>query len=89
MALLKNVSELKNDINMLIEIGEEDILKFYPEVLEGNVSDLINRLLFIKKAGIPYKATAHGETVYQSYVLSQEKDDLNFGSSFPLFYIFF
>ena len=73
MALLKNVSELKNDINMLIEIGEEDILKFYPEVLEGNVSDLINRLLFIKKAGIPYKATAHGETVYQSYVLSQEK----------------
>ena len=73
MALLKSANELKNAIDMVIEIGEEDILKFYPEVLEGNVTDLVNRLLFIKKAGIPYKATAHGETVYQSYVLSQDK----------------
>lgn len=73
MALLKSSQELSHNIDMLIEIGEEDILKFYPEVLESDVKALTNRLLFIKKSGIPYKASAHGETVYQSYVLSQEK----------------
>lgn len=73
MALLKPAAVLSHEIDMVIEIGEEDILKFYPEVLESDVTGLINRLLFIKKSGIPYKASAHGETVYQSYVLSQEK----------------
>lgn len=71
--LAKSASQLMKEMDLIIEVGEEDILKYYPEVLSSNVMELVNRLKFIKKTGIPYKAESHGDVVYQSYVLNQEK----------------
>lgn len=75
MCLAKGAKSLAMAIDLIIEIGEKDILKYYPEVLNDNVEDLVNRIIFIKKTKIPYKANANGEVVYQTYVLSQEKLD--------------
>lgn len=73
MCLAKSSLQLMNEIDLIIEIGEEDILKSYPEVLSSDVMALVNRLKFIRKAGIPYKAESYGEVIYQSYVMNQEK----------------
>lgn len=73
MSLSRNAKDLASDIDLIVETGEKDLLRYYPEVLNSSTFDLANRLVFIKKAGIPFKATAHGDIIYQSYVLSQEK----------------
>ena len=75
MCLAKGAKNLADAIDLIIEAGERDILTYYPEVLNDNPEDLVNRIIFIKKAKIPYKATSHGDIVYQSYVLSQDKLD--------------
>lgn len=73
MCLARPTVDLVKDMDLIIETGEYDILKYYPEVLNEDALGLVNRLVFIKKTGIPYKATAHGDVIYQSYVLSQDK----------------
>ena len=64
--------ELANKMDMIINVGEEDLLKYYPEVLAGDVKELVNRLVFLKKSEIPYKTQSHNKVVYQSFVLRQE-----------------
>lgn len=73
MCLAKSSIQLMNEIDLIIETGEEDILKSYPEVLSNDVMGLVNRIKFIQKAGIPYKAESYGEVIYQSYVMNQDK----------------
>ena len=65
-------SELANKMDMIINIGEEDLLKFYPEVLSGDVKELVNRLIFLKNSDIPYKTQSHNKVIYQSFVLHQD-----------------
>ena len=72
MDLAVKDSELANKMDMIINVGEEDLLKYYPEVLAGDVRGLVNRLLFLKKSDIPYKTESHNKVVYQSFVLHQE-----------------
>jgi len=64
--------ELAKKMDMLIEIGEEDIIKNYPEVLSTDVKELANRLVFVRKSEIPYKTESHNKVIYQSFVLKQE-----------------
>lgn len=64
--------ELANKMDMIINAGEEDLIKYYPEVLTGDVKELVNRLLFLQKSQIPYKTESHNKVVYQSFVLRQE-----------------
>ena len=73
ICLAKSASQLMKEMDVIIEVEEGEILKYYPEVLSSDIYELANRLKFIKKAGIPYKAESHGDVVYQSYVLNQEK----------------
>lgn len=70
--LASNSLELTNKMDMLINIGEEDIIKYYPEVLSTDVKELANRLLFLKRSQIPYKTSSHNKVVYQSFVLRQD-----------------
>lgn len=72
MDLAVKDSELANKMDMIINIGEEDLLKYYPEVLSTDVKELVNRLIFLKKSQIPYKTQSHNKVVYQSFVLKQE-----------------
>ncbi|MBR1416963.1 MAG: hypothetical protein IJ572_04020 [Bacilli bacterium] len=72
MDLAVKDSELANKMDMIINVGEEDLIKFYPEVLAGDVKGLVNRLLFLKKSDIPYKTVSHQKSVYQSFVLRQD-----------------
>ena len=67
-----NSLELANKMDMIINVGEEDLIKYYPEVLCTNVKELVNRLLFLKKSDIPYKTASHNKVVYQAFVLKQE-----------------
>ena len=64
--------ELANKMDMIIGVGEEDLIKYYPEVLTGDVKELVNRLLFLQKSQIPYKTESHNKVVYQSFVLRQD-----------------
>lgn len=64
--------ELANKMDMIIGIGEEDLIKFYPEVLSTDVKELVNRLLFLQKSDIPYKTESHNKVIYQSFVLHQD-----------------
>ena len=64
--------ELANKMDMIIGVGEEDLIKNYPEVLTGDVKELVNRLLFLQRSQIPYKTVSHNKVVYQSFVLRQE-----------------
>ena len=64
--------ELAKKMDMIIGAGEEDLLKYYPEVLSTDVKELVNRLLFLKKSEIPYKTASHNKVVYQSFVLRQD-----------------
>ncbi len=72
MDLAVKDSELANKMDMIINIGEEELLKYYPEVLSGNVKDLVNRLIFLKNSDIPYKTQSHNKVIYQSFVLHQD-----------------
>lgn len=72
MDLAVKDSELANKMDMIINIGEEELLKFYPEVLTGDVKELVNRLIFLKNSDIPYKTQSHNKVIYQSFVLHQE-----------------
>ena len=72
MDLAAKDSELANKMDMIINVGEEDLLKYYPEVLAGNVKDLVNRLIFLKNSDIPYKTQSHNKVIYQSFVLHQD-----------------
>lgn len=65
-------SELANKMDMIINVGEEDLLKFYPEVLADDVKELVNRLVFLRNSDIPYKTQSHNKVIYQSFVLHQE-----------------
>lgn len=65
-------SELADKMDMIINIGEEDLLKFYPEVLSCDVKELVNRLIFLKNSDIPYKTQSHNKVIYQSFVLHQD-----------------
>ena len=67
-----NSVELANKMDMIINVGEEDLLKYYPEVLCSNVKELVDRILFLKKSDIPYKTVSHNKVVYQAFVLKQE-----------------
>lgn len=64
--------ELAEKIDLIISIEEEDLLKYYPEVLLKDGVELANRLIFVKKSGIPYKNTSNGKVVYQPFALDQE-----------------
>ena len=64
--------ELAKKMDLLIEVGEGDIFKYYPEVLAGDVKELANRLLFLKRSEIPYKTEAHNKVIYQTFVLKQD-----------------
>ena len=59
-------------MDLIISIGEEDLIKNYPEVLLDDPVSLANRVLFVKKSGIPYKNVSKNKVVYQPYVLKQE-----------------
>ena len=72
MDLAVKDSELANKMDMIINIGEEDLLKFYPEVLSGDVKELVNRLIFLRNSDIPYKTQSHNKVIYQSFVLHQD-----------------
>ncbi len=72
MDLTLSPVELANRMDMIINVGEEDLLKYYPEVLVSNIVELVNRLLFLKRSEIPYKTVSHNKCVYQSFVLRQE-----------------
>jgi hypothetical protein len=72
MVLTKNAKDIYSKINLLIENNEFDIARFYPDALMNNVNKIINRLDFIKENHIPYKASAHGITVYQPYVFNDD-----------------
>jgi len=65
-------SELANKMDMIINAGEEELIKFYPEVLAGDVKELVNRLLFLRNSDIPYKTQSHNKVIYQSFVLHQD-----------------
>ena len=71
MNLTLSPIDLVNRMDMIINIGEEDIIKYYPEVLYGDVKGLVNRLLFLQRSDIPYKTVSHNKTIYQSFVLKQ------------------
>lgn len=72
MCLTLKAVELARRMDMIIDAGEEDLIKYYPEVLVSDVEGLVNRLLFLKKSVIPYKTVGHNKTVYQPFVLKQE-----------------
>ena len=72
MDLAVKDSELANKMDMIINIGEEELLKFYPEVLSGDVKELANRLVFLRNSDIPYKTQSHNKVIYQSFVLHQD-----------------
>lgn len=72
MDLAVKDSELANKMDMIINVGEEELLKFYPEVLAGDVKELVNRLIFLKNSDIPYKTQSHNKVIYQSFVLHQD-----------------
>jgi hypothetical protein len=67
-----NSVELANRMDMIINTGEEDLIKYYPECLATNVKELVDRILFLKKSEIPYKTVSHNKVVYQAFVLKQE-----------------
>ncbi|MBE6159308.1 MAG: hypothetical protein E7159_05745 [Firmicutes bacterium] len=67
-----NSVELANKMDMIINTGEEDLIKYYPECLATNVKELVDRILFLKKSEIPYKTVSHNKVVYQAFVLKQE-----------------
>ena len=72
MDLAVKDSELANKMDMIINVGEEDLIKFYPEVLAGDVKELVNRLIFLRNSDIPYKTQSHNKVIYQSFVLHQD-----------------
>ena len=72
MDLAVKDSELANKMDMIINIGEEELIKYYPEVLSGDVKELVNRLIFLKNSDIPYKTQSHNKVIYQSFVLHQD-----------------
>ena len=67
-----NSIELANKMDMIINTGEEDLIKYYPECLCTNVKELVDRILFLKRSEIPYKTVSHNKVVYQAFVLKQE-----------------
>ena len=75
MNLAVKDSELANKIDMIINANEEDLLKFYPEVLSTDVKELVNRIIFLRNSKIPYKTENHNKVIYQSFVLKQEMLD--------------
>ena len=72
MDLAVKDSELANKMDMIINVGEEELIKYYPEVLSGDVKELVNRLIFLKNSEIPYKTQSHNKVIYQSFVLHQD-----------------
>ena len=67
-----NYVELANKMDMIINTGEEDLIKYYPECLCTNVKELVDRILFLKRSEIPYKTVSHNKVVYQAFVLKQD-----------------
>ena len=64
---------LLNNIDTIIETGEEELLKSNPEVLTEDVMGIAERIKFCKEKDLPYKDPKEEGTSYRPYLFDQTK----------------
>lgn len=65
--------KLISNLDLLIEVGEVDLVYSNPSVLIKNCNEIAENLLFCKANKIPYTEEKNGKVVYRSFVLSRKE----------------
>lgn len=77
--------KLVENIDLLLEYGEEEFIRSDVSVLASNCKDVLERILFCKANGIPYYETKNDKVYYRAFIydkklldeLVEKKLDLN------------
>jgi len=62
---------LIHKLDLLLEVGELSLAKYYANNLTNNIEDIVERILFCRKYNIPYKEERTNEVAYRPFIFSQ------------------